>query len=220
MKETTISASILAADFAKLGDEVNAVVAAGAGSIHFDVMDHHYVPNLSFGACVCDSLTKAGIQTFIDAHLMVENPDAYIDAFAKAGAHQMTFHPETTKNIDHTIDAILASGMQAGLAFNPEHRFDVPNELAEKLSLILIMSVHPGFGGQSFMPEVLPKITEAREWVNTYNPTIHVAVDGGIKVDTIGQAAKAGADYFVVGSGLFGAKDYAERIQALRGELV
>lgn len=211
--KTTIAASILAADFSILGKEVNDVKAAGAGSIHFDVMDHHFVPNLSFGACVCSSLTKAGIDMFIDAHLMVEKPELYIEAFAKAGAHQLTFHPETTSSVEKTIDAILESGMQAGLAFNPEHPLDIPFKLFDKLSLILIMSVHPGFGGQSFMPEVLPKVTQARQLVNEYNPKIHVAIDGGINLETIGQAAQAGADYFVTGSALFGADDYAERIK-------
>ena len=214
-KKHIISPSILSADFANLGLEVNDALNAGAGAIHFDVMDHHFVPNLTFGAPICAALRKHGITAFIDAHLMVDEPDNFIDEFAKAGADLLTFHPETTADVDKTIDHILASGMQAGLAFNPDKPVLVTPAQLSKLSMILLMSVFPGFGGQSFIPETLDKLTSTRALIDKHNPNCYLGIDGGVKVDNIGMIAKAGADFFVVGSGLFEATDYAERMQAL-----
>lgn len=218
-KKHIISPSILSADFANLGREVNDALNAGAGAIHFDVMDHHFVPNLTFGAPICSSLRKHGVTAFIDAHLMVEEPDKFIDEFAKAGADLLTFHPETTRDIDKTIDLIIASGMQAGLAFNPDKPVVVTPAQLSKLSMILLMSVFPGFGGQSFIPTTLDKIISTRALINKHNPNCYLGIDGGIKVDNIGIIAQAGADFFVVGSGLFEADDYGERMQKLYQEI-
>ncbi|PHQ79082.1 MAG: ribulose-phosphate 3-epimerase [Coxiella sp. (in: Bacteria)] len=215
MQPLIISASILAADFSILGKEVTDVLDAGAKAIHFDVMDHQFVPNLSFGAPICVSLRKAGVKAFIGAHLMVVTPENLIDEFAKAGADMFTFHPETTADLDKTIDLVLASGMQAGLAFNPDKPVNITPTQLKKISKILIMSVFPGFGGQKFIPDILDKIKTTRALIEEHNPKCRLGVDGGIKVNTIGDAAKAGADYFVVGSGLFGADDYPERIRQL-----
>lgn len=211
-----ISASILSADFANLAQDCEQAIAAGADMIHFDVMDHHFVPNLSFGAVVCDSLRRAGITAAIDVHLMVENPDQYIEPFAKAGASLITFHPGTTPDVAATVAAIHAAGMQAGLAFNPDEDIIVADDLLKRLDMILVMTVFPGFGGQAFMPECLPKIRELKTRLATLEQSLIISVDGGIKVETIAAAAEAGADCFVVGSGLFNALDYYDRIQALR----
>lgn len=214
-KKTTISPSILAANFANLGHEVNAALNAGAGAIHFDVMDHHFVPNLSFGAPICQSLRKAGIDCFIDAHLMVTNPDDFIDEFAQAGANLLTFHPETSLNVDQTISKINAAGMEAGLAYNPDKSVDITPAQLEQCGMILLMSVFPGFGGQAFIPETLDKLKSTRTLIDQHNPNCRLGIDGGIKVGNIGDAAKAGADYFIVGSGLFSADDYNKRMHAL-----
>lgn len=218
-KKHIISPSILSADFANLGQEVNDALTAGANAIHFDVMDHHFVPNLTFGAPICAALRKHGITAFIDAHLMVETPEKFINEFAKAGANLLTFHPETTADVDNTIDLILASGMQAGLAFNPDKPVLVTPPQLAKLSMILIMSVFPGFGGQSFITETLDKIASTRALIDAHNPCCFLGIDGGVKVDNIGTIAKAGADFFVVGSGLFEAPDYGKRIQELQHQI-
>lgn len=215
MNKTQISPSILAADFANLGQEVNAVLKAGAGAIHFDVMDHVFVPNLSFGAPIAASLRKAGITAQIDAHLMVIEPEKFIDEFAKAGTNMLIFHPNATHDVDETIDKILAAGMQAGLAYNPDKPVDATPTQLKKLSMILIMSVYAGFGGQKFIPETLDKIRSTRELLNQHNPNCQIGVDGGVNVDTIASVAAAGADQFIVGSGLFGADDYEQRMNEL-----
>ncbi len=214
-----ISASILAADFAHLGDEVNNVLQAGANSIHFDVMDHHFVPNLSFGTPICHSLRQAGIKAPIDVHLMVDLPEQYIEPFAKAGANSISFHPETTNNVQDTIAMIHDAGMQAGLAFNPNNPVDLYPADLENIDLLLMMTVFPGFGGQSFMTEVLPNIRLARELIDTAGTPTTLAVDGGINANTIALAAQAGANYFVVGSALFGTDDYALTIDDLHREI-
>lgn len=215
MNKTQISPSILAANFATLGQEVNAVLKAGAGAIHFDVMDHCFVPNLSFGAPIAASLRKAGITAPIDAHLMVVEPEKFIDEFAKAGTNLLIFHPNATENVDETIDKILAAGMQAGLAYNPDKPVNATPDQLKKLSMILIMSVYAGFGGQKFIPETLDKIRSTRELLNKHNPTCNIGVDGGVNVETIARVEEAGADVFIVGSGLFGADDYEQRMNEL-----
>lgn len=216
MQPLKISASILAADFARLGDDVKAAIRAGADYVHFDVMDHHFVPNLSFGAVVCEALRRDGVTAPIDVHLMVDNPQAYIEPFAKAGASLMTFHPETAAEPERVVDAILAANMQAGLVFNPDRPVELTESLARKLSMILLMSVYPGFGGQAFMPEVLDKVRSTAAWLRHHQLDLMLAIDGGIKVENIKDAVAAGCDYVVVGSGLFQAPDYPQRIAELR----
>ncbi len=215
MKPAIISPSILSADFANLGQEVNAVIAAGAGAIHFDVMDHHFVPNLTFGAPICKSLRNADINAFIDVHLMVEKPENFIDEFAAAGANLITFHPETTADVDQTINKIIAANMQAGLAFNPDKAVDITSAQLKKLSMILLMSVFPGFGGQTFIPDVFDKIKTTRALLDKHNSDAYLGVDGGIKVDNISNITQAGANFLVVGSGLFATDDYAKRMGQL-----
>ncbi len=218
-KLQSISPSILAADFANLGQEVNDVLAAGAGAIHFDVMDHVFVPNLSFGAPIADSLRKAGVTADIDAHLMVVHPENFVDEFAKVGTNLLIFHPNATDDVDATIDKILTAGMKAGLAYNPDKPVDATPAQLKKLSMILIMTVYAGFGGQKFMPEVLPKITSTRALLDLHNPKCDLGVDGGINVHTINHVARAGATVFIVGSGLFGADDYVQRMDELAAAL-
>ncbi len=214
-----ISASILSADFGHLADDCDKVLSAGADAIHFDVMDHHFVPNLSFGAVVCESLRKAGVTASIDVHLMVENPDAYIAPFAKAGADLITFHRCTTPDVAATVEAIKQAGMKVGLAFNPDEAIDIDDALLQQLDMALVMTVQPGFGGQSFMHSCLDKVKRLADRTRGLGHSLLIGVDGGIKVDTIGLASAAGANFFVVGSGLFNTSDYAETVSLLRAQL-
>ena len=219
MRRCEIAASILSADFARLGDEVRAVIAAGADLIHFDVMDNHYVPNLTIGPLVCQAL-KPYVSVPIDVHLMVKPVDRIVPDFAKAGAAIISFHPEASLHVDRTIALIRESGCKAGLVLNPATPLDCLDHVLESLDLVLIMSVNPGFGGQSFIPEALAKLAMARTRIDavvarTGRP-IRLEVDGGVKIDNIAAIARAGADTFVAGSAIFGAKDYAATIAAMR----
>jgi ribulose-phosphate 3-epimerase len=213
-----IAASILAADFANLGDDTKNALNAGVDYIHFDVMDYHFVPNLSFGAVVCQALRQAGITAPIDVHLMVENPELYIEPFAKAGANLITFHPETVTSPTNTIAKIRNSGLQAGIAINPDKLIELPDSALRSLDMILLMSVYPGFGGQAFIPESIEKIRQVRHKLDKLESSAMLGVDGGVKVDNIGAIAVAGADFFVVGSGLFNADNYEKRVRQLRDE--
>ncbi|OGT34212.1 MAG: ribulose-phosphate 3-epimerase [Gammaproteobacteria bacterium RIFCSPHIGHO2_02_FULL_39_13] len=214
-----IAASILSADFARLGEECKNIIDAGADSIHFDVMDHHFVPNLTFGTHICSALRKDGITAEIDVHLMVTDPEKYIAPFAKAGANRLTFHPITVKDPQTLCKKIHDAGMQAGVAFNPDKKIEVSDKLFSQLDMILIMSVFAGFGGQQFIPDSLPKIRETKKLIDQYNPTILLGIDGGIKVDTIRSVVDAGVNFIVMGSGLFSADDYAERIKIIREKI-
>ncbi len=217
MKQSAVIApSILSADFARLGEEVDNVVAAGADWIHFDVMDNHYVPNLTIGPLVCEALRKHGIAAPIDVHLMVKPVDRIVPDFAKAGASLISFHPEASEHIDRTIGLIHECGCKAGLVFNPATPLDYLEYELDKLDLILIMSVNPGFGGQSFIPAALEKLRRAREIIDRSGRSIRLEIDGGVKVDNIAAIAKAGADTFVAGSAIFGHPDYRAVIAAMR----
>ena len=212
-----IAPSILSADFARLGSEVDAVLAAGAQWIHFDVMDNHYVPNLTIGPSICAALRKYGVSAPIDVHLMVKPVDRIVPNFAQAGATSISFHPEATEHVDRTIQLITDCGCQAGLVFNPATSLDWLDYVIDKLDLVLIMSVNPGFGGQSFLPVALEKLQRARERIDASGRAIRLEIDGGVKPDNIAQIARAGADTFVAGSAIFNEKDYAaviDRMQA------
>ncbi len=216
MLEPWIAPSILSADFARLGEEVREVLAAGADLIHFDVMDNHYVPNLTVGPLVCDALRKAGITAPIDVHLMVRPVDRLVPDFAKAGATWISFHPEATDHVDRTIELIREQGCRPGLVLNPASPLNWLDHVLDKIDLVLLMSVNPGFGGQSFIPGVLPKIRRVRELIDRCGREIRLEVDGGVKIDNIGSIAAAGADTFVAGSAIFGSRDYRATITALR----
>jgi ribulose-phosphate 3-epimerase len=204
MADFAIAPSILSADFARLGEEVDNVLKSGAEIVHFDVMDNHYVPNLTIGPLVCDALRKHGVTAPIDVHLMVKPVDRIIPDFAKAGATYITFHPEASEHIDRTLQLIQGEGCKAGLVFNPATSLDYLKYVIEKIDMVLLMSVNPGFGGQSFIPSALDKLREARKIIDASGRDIRLEIDGGVKVDNIREIAEAGADTFVSGSGIFG----------------
>ena len=214
-----IAPSILSADFARLGDEVNAVLEAGADWVHFDVMDNHYVPNLTIGPLVCEALRKHGITAPIDVHLMVKPVDRIIPDFAKAGATLISFHPEASEHVDRTIQLIRGLGCQVGLVFNPATPLSWLDHTLDELDLVLVMSVNPGFGGQSFIPSALDKLRAVRERIDRSGRPVRLEIDGGVKADNIGEIARAGADTFVAGSAIFAAKDYASTIAAMRAAI-
>ena len=216
MQTPWIAPSILSADFARLGEEVKNVLASGADIVHFDVMDNHYVPNLTIGPLVCEALRKAGVTAPIDVHLMVKPVDRIVPDFAKAGASWITFHPEASEHVDRTIGLIREHGCRPGIVLNPATPLNWLDHVIEKVDMVLLMSVNPGFGGQSFIPSVLPKIRRVRELIDASGREIRLEVDGGIKVDNIAEVAAAGADTFVAGSAIFGAKDYRATIAAMR----
>ena len=214
-----IAPSILSADFARLGAEVDAVLAAGADTVHFDVMDNHYVPNLTIGPLVCEALRRHGVTAPIDVHLMVKPVDRIIPDFAKAGASWITFHPEASEHVDRTLQIIREAGCKAGLVFNPATPLSWLDHVMDKVDVILLMSVNPGFGGQKFIDATLPKLAEARRRIDASGLPIRLEVDGGIKTDNIRRVCEAGADTFVAGSAIFGTDDYRATIEAMRSEL-
>ncbi len=219
MNDYLIAPSILSANFAKLGEEVDAVLAAGADWVHFDVMDNHYVPNLTIGPMVCQALRKHGVTAPIDVHLMVRPVDRLIEDFAKAGASVISFHPEASDHIDRSLALIRDLGCKAGLVFNPATPLHLLDHVMDRLDLILIMSVNPGFGGQSFIPGALDKLREARRRIDAGSHSIRLEIDGGVKVDNIAEIARAGADTFVAGSAIFGTSDYPTTLSAFRKAL-
>uniref|UniRef100_A0A7S2DZZ3 Ribulose-phosphate 3-epimerase n=1 Tax=Haptolina brevifila TaxID=156173 RepID=A0A7S2DZZ3_9EUKA len=219
MKEYRIAPSILSADFARLGEEVENVLAAGADVVHFDVMDNHYVPNLTIGPMVCTALKKYGIEAPIDVHLMVSPVDAIIGDFANAGADYITFHPEATTHIDRSLQLVRAAGCKSGLVFNPSTSLDILKYVMDKVDIILLMSVNPGFGGQSFIPATLDKAREARKMIDESGYDITLEIDGGVGVANIKEIAEAGVDMFVAGSAIFNSDDYKTTIDAMRAQL-
>jgi ribulose-phosphate 3-epimerase len=219
MQPAWIAPSILSADFAKLGAEVDAVLEAGADIVHFDVMDNHYVPNLTIGPLVCEALRKHGVGAPIDVHLMVKPVDRIIPDFAAAGATYISFHPEATEHIDRTIELIREHGCKPGLVFNPATPLDYLDYTLEKLDMVLLMSVNPGFGGQKFIRSALTKLAQARKRIDASGRPVRLEIDGGVKTDNIGEIARAGADTFVAGSAIFGSKDYGATIAAMRKEI-
>ena len=214
-----IAPSILSADFARLGEEVKAVLDAGADSVHFDVMDNHYVPNLTIGPLVCEALRKHGITAPIDVHLMVKPVDRIVPDFAAAGATWISFHPEATEHVDRTIELIREHGCHPGLVLNPATPLNVLDYVLDKIDLILLMSVNPGFGGQKFIPSALRKLQQASAMIRASGREIRLEIDGGVKVDNIGAIAGAGADTFVAGSAIFGSKDYRKTIADMRAQI-
>jgi len=225
MADFKIAPSILSADFARLGEEVDNVIKSGADIVHFDVMDNHYVPNLTIGPLVCDALRKHGVTADIDVHLMVKPVDRIIPDFAEAGATYITFHPEGSEHIDRSLQLIRESGCKSGLVFNPATPLDCLKYVIDKVDMVLLMSVNPGFGGQSFIPATLDKLREARKIIDDSGRDIRLEIDGGVKVDNIREIAEAGADTFVAGSAIFGAasegdaNDYDTVVGAMRAEL-
>jgi ribulose-phosphate 3-epimerase len=219
MHTPVIAPSILSANFATLGAEVDAVLAAGADWVHFDVMDNHYVPNLTIGPLVCEALRKHGVTAPIDVHLMVEPVDRIVPDFARAGASLISFHPEASRHVHRTIQLIKAEGCQAGLVLNPATPVDVLDYVLEDLDLVLLMSVNPGFGGQAFIPSALEKLRRVRERIDAIGKPVRLEIDGGVKPDNIGAIAAAGADTFVAGSAIFGQPDYAAVIARMREEI-
>jgi ribulose-phosphate 3-epimerase len=216
MHDPVIAPSILSADFARLGEEVDAVLNAGADMVHFDVMDNHYVPNLTIGPLVCSALRAHGIEAPIDVHLMVKPVDRIIPDFADAGATYITFHPEATEHLDRSLQLVRDSGCKSGLVFNPATPLDLLRHVMDKVDMVLLMSVNPGFGGQSFIPQTLAKLRRARELIDGNGGDIRLEIDGGVKLDNIAEIAAAGADTFVAGSAIFGADDYRATIDAMR----
>ena len=216
MTDFKIAPSILAANFACLGEEVEHVLAAGADIVHFDVMDNHYVPNLTIGPMVCSALRKYGIQAPIDVHLMVKPVDRIIGDFIEAGASYITFHPEASEHIDRSLELIKSGGCQCGLVFNPTTSLDYLQYVIDKVDMILIMSINPGFGGQSFIPMTYEKLKQARKMIQATGRDIRLEIDGGVKVDNIADIAASGADTFVAGSAIFGSTDYAQTIASMK----
>ena len=219
MLQPWIAPSILSADFSRLGEEVRSVLDSGADIVHFDVMDNHYVPNLTIGPLVCEALRKAGVTAPIDVHLMVKPVDRIVPDFAKAGATWITFHPEASEHVDRTIGLIRENGCRPGIVLNPASPLNWLDHVLDKIDMVLLMSVNPGFGGQSFIASALPKIARVRELIDRSGREIRLEVDGGVKVDNIKAVAAAGADTFVAGSAIFGAKDYRATIAAMRAEI-
>ncbi|ABS10195.1 ribulose-phosphate 3-epimerase [Shewanella sp. NKUCC05_KAH] len=219
MRPFLIAPSILSADFARLGDDVKAVLDAGTDVVHFDVMDNHYVPNLTIGPMVCQALRNYGITADIDVHLMVKPVDRIVPDFAKAGASIITFHPEASEHVDRTLQLIKECGCKAGLVFNPATPLHYLDHVMDKLDVILLMSVNPGFGGQSFIPSTLDKLRQVRARIDASGFDIRLEVDGGVKVDNIAEIAAAGADMFVAGSAIFGKPDYKAVVDEMRAEL-
>ena len=218
-QENIIAPSILSADFARLGEEVDAVLKAGADWVHFDVMDNHYVPNLTIGPMVCKALRNYGVTAPIDVHLMVKPVDSLIEDFAKAGATFITFHPEASDHVDRSLQLVKSLGCKTGLVLNPETSLDLLDSSWDRLDMVLLMSVNPGFGGQDFIPSVLDKISVLRKTIDQKKLNIRLEVDGGIKLDNIAEVANAGADTFVSGSGIFGEKSYQDVISKMRQSL-
>ena len=219
MQPFVIAPSILSADFARLGEEVDHVLAAGADVVHFDVMDNHYVPNLTIGPMVCEALRKHGVTAPIDVHLMVSPVDRLIGEFAQAGATYITFHPEASEHIDRSLQLVRDAGCKTGLVFNPATPLHYLDHVMDKLDMILLMSVNPGFGGQSFIPQSLDKLAQVREKIDASGCAIRLEIDGGVKVENIAQIKAAGADTFVAGSAIFNSEDYQATIDAMREQI-